>query len=132
MAAKVLRLEAPPLGRLVAATRAFAGDLRQAAASALRVEHELIMTDAKGYTPFDTGALRGSGHVQPTQIVGAELVSTGGFGGPAAPYAVIVHEDLAARHPVGQAKFYERALTEGSRGLAQRLAAGIRSRLRGR
>lgn len=45
-----------------------------------------------------------------------------------APYAVYVHENLSARHPVGAAKFLERPMREGSRDLAalieSRIAAG--------
>jgi hypothetical protein len=31
------------------------------------------------------------------------------FGGPTAPYAVYVHENLDVHHPYGEAKFLERA-----------------------
>jgi len=104
-------------------------ELEAAAAGEIQAEHELIMTEAKLRTPVDTGALRGSGHVQPTVREGTALVSRGGFGGPAAPYAVYVHENLTARHPVGRAKFYESALVEAAPGLPDRLAARIRARL---
>ena len=35
-----------------------------------------------------------------------------GFGGPAEAYAVVQHEDLSYRHPVGQAKFLETAMDD--------------------
>jgi hypothetical protein len=125
--ASALVLTPPSVTVLVSATTRLAGALREAAAGAIRVEHERIMTTAKRRTPVDTGALRASGHVQPTRVeAGGRLVSVGGFGGPAAPYAVVVHEDLTARHPVGQAKFYETSVLEAQRDMAERLAAHIR------
>lgn len=108
--------------RVRAALAALGRKAAPAAARALRMEHEEIMTKAKARTPVETGALRGSGRVEPSEIQGSQIVSRGGFGGAAAPYAVYVHENLAAHHPVGQAKFYESALTEAERGMADRFA----------
>jgi len=99
----------------------------QDAAIALNEEHELLMTVAKRRTPVMTGSLRASGHVQPVQITGHDVVSQGGFGGAAAPYALYVHENLNSRHPVGQAKFYESAFNEALRGMANRLAKHIKA-----
>lgn len=65
---------------------------------------EETMTLAKEQTPVDTGALRASGHVQADAASGAIRL---GFGGPAAPYAEHVHENLDAFHRVGKAKFLE-------------------------
>lgn len=69
---------------------------------------ETVMTASKrDYVPVDTGALRASGFVeQAVQLPTGAYISFG-FGGPAAPYAAIVHEDLAAHHPVGSAKYLE-------------------------
>lgn len=79
-----------------------------ALASALFQEAEIIMTAAKqDFVPVDTGALRASGFVEPPLLTPTGASITLGFGGPAAPYAVIVHEDLTKRHPVGQAKYLE-------------------------
>lgn len=76
--------------------------------AALYREAEAVMTAAKtDYVPVDTGALRSSGVVE-APIIGATAASVRlGFGGPAAPYAVLVHEDLTKRHTVGQAKYLE-------------------------
>lgn len=83
-------------------------------------EAEAIMTISKSnYVPVATGALRESGFVHAVEtpagvsVVGGETVVgfnthvTMGYGGPAAPYALIVHEDLTKRHTVGQAKYLE-------------------------
>ena len=59
------------------------------------------------------------------EIQGSAIVSHGGFGGPAAPYAVFVHEDLSARHATGAAKFYESALLEAIPTLEGRLGEAL-------
>lgn len=93
------------LGRIPAA-------VKDGLATQLYQSAEEVMAKAKELTPVDTGALRASGHVQPpvedARGVSVEL----GFGGPAAPYAVYVHENLDARHTVGQAKFLEEPLMQ--------------------
>lgn len=70
---------------------------------------ERVMARAKVLCPVRWGALRASGHVQAASTRGGVVTVTVGFGGPAAPYAVIVHENLRAHHHVGQAKFLEQA-----------------------
>ena len=104
--------------------------VERAAARALNQEHEAIMTEAKRRTPVDTGALRASGQVLPPEIRGTAIVSEGGFGNAAVKYSVYVHENLTARHPVGQAKFYESAILEAAAGMEERLAAEIRREIR--
>lgn len=61
------------------------------------------------YTPKDTGALRASHNVEDTPT-GAQI----SVGGPAAPYAVYVHESTHRRwqEPGTGAKFLERAVAE--------------------
>lgn len=94
-------------------------------AAALYQEGEGLIAEAKSITPVDTGALRASGHVQQPVIQGKQVTVNCGFGGAAASYAVYVHENLEAHHPVGQAKFLEepakrRAMTMNRR-IAERL-----------
>lgn len=128
------------VGTVVAELRKAMDAQEQKGARALRTEHEIIMTRAKLLCPVAVpgvsvprsyrgtpGTLRGSGHVQPTERAGGGFVSRGGFGGPAAPYAVYVHEDLEAHHAVGQAKFYETAMLEAQPGLTDRLAEAMRA-----
>lgn len=82
---------------------------RAARNKALYTQAQRTLTKAIGYTPVDTGALRASGLVS---IQGQDIFIS--FGGPAAPYAIYVHEILGNAHPVGQAKFLERAIIEDS------------------
>jgi hypothetical protein len=86
--------------------RGAAKDAPTALLAELYRQAEQIMTVSKtDYVPVDTGALRASGFVDlPIVTAGGGYVELG-FGGPSAPYALIVHEDLTKRHPVGQAKY---------------------------
>lgn len=88
-------------------------------------EAEAIMTAAKQRTPVDTGALRASGHVASPNITATGASVTLGFGGPAITYAIFVHENLTARHLVGQAKYLESAINEARAGIEARLAASL-------
>lgn len=117
---KLVSIQFPELGK----TLERLGDLPDKQAEALGQtmyeEYEVVMTESKEQVPVDTGALRGSGHVQLPKIAGAKVEVEGGYGGPAGAgnhggetndehvgYAVYVHEDLEASHPVGKAKYLE-------------------------
>lgn len=71
-----------------------------------------IMRESKRETPVDTGTLRSSGHVEQPEVrrrAGTVEVMMG-YGGPAGNgehvgYAVYVHENLTAHHPVGKARY---------------------------
>lgn len=93
---------------------------------ALRAEAEIEMTEAKRRTPVLTGVLKGSGHVTGPTWRGREVTVELKFGGPAAPYAVAVHENLEAFHKNGEAKFLERPLMESAPHLAARVARRIK------
>ncbi len=95
------------------------------AGRALREEAEIEMTEAKRRTPVDTGALRASGRVEGPQLAAGDVYVTLSFGGPAAPYALFVHENLDAYHKVGQAKYLESTLNESRPHMASRLAKRI-------
>ncbi len=103
-----------------------AADLRERIAGAMVAEAETIMAEAKGLTPVDTGALRASGHVNPPDVTGDSVTVTMGFGGPAIDYAIFVHENLEAHHPVGQAKYLEQPLMASAKDLPARIAARVK------
>lgn len=92
--------------------------------AALRAELEIEATESQQRTPVATGALRRSTRVT-VQGEGMETIGTIAVGGPAAPYAVYVHENLHAHHPVGQAKFLESTVTESAPFLAARIAKRV-------
>tara|TARA_R110000824_G_scaffold185016_8_gene365941 strand:+ start:449 stop:829 length:381 start_codon:yes stop_codon:yes gene_type:complete len=82
-------------------------------------------------TPVDTGALRAS-HIttQPERSAGGGTISvTIQVGGPAADYALQVHEDMEALHKTGQAKFLESTINESAPHLAARIGARLKSDL---
>lgn len=116
------------LSQLNARLDAVARQFGDAIGPALRAEAEIEMTEAKRRTPVRTGALRGSGNVQGPRRNWRDVEVVLAFGGPAAPYAVYVHENLEALHPRGgQAKFLESTIVESMPYLAQRVARRIRS-----
>ncbi|MGE3510708.1 MAG: HK97 gp10 family phage protein [Vicinamibacterales bacterium] len=82
----------------------------KAGLDAAYAQAEIIMTEAKRNTPVDTGALRSSGHVTVDRRTTKRFDVFMKFGGAANAYAVFVHEDLRAHHPVGSAKFLENAI----------------------
>jgi hypothetical protein len=92
---------------------------------ALLIETELEATECRRRVPVDTGALKGTitalGPYRDNDKVFTLVVA----GGPAAPYALVVHEDLEAFHAVGEAKYIERPLFESAPYIAQRVARTI-------
>lgn len=111
--------------KLRAALQKLAAAGPQILAGALYREAEAIMTEAKQRTPVKTGNLRASGQVHAPEITGTGVTVTLGFGNAAVGYAVYVHENLTARHPVGEAKFLERPLLAAAEGMDARLATAI-------
>ena len=102
--------------------KAMGNSIPRVAASALHMEHESIMTQAKIFAPVLTGALESSGHVTLPTISGNSIISIGGFGGSAVAYAATVHETHRTK-----SKFYERALNAAVPGMANRLARIIKA-----
>jgi hypothetical protein len=105
---------------------------------ALYQEGNIEMTEAKKRTPVDTrpnasyphqqaphpGQLRASGRVDIPKVEGKEVQVVLSFGqGPSGDYAIYVHEDPDAIHPVGQWKYLESVLMESQRYMGQRLAS---------
>ncbi len=92
---------------------------------ALYIEAEIEVKEVTRRTPVDTGELRASvfqkGPVREWRTIYTLIVA----GGPAAPYAIHVHENLEAFHKVGQAKFIESVILESRAFMGQRLARRI-------
>jgi hypothetical protein len=103
-----------------------AREMPEKVGKAIAQEAEIEATEVKRRTPVDLGALRSSIHVEGPHYERSSIYASIVAGGVAAPYAIIVHEDLAAFHPVGQAKYLESVIMESRRWMAQRIAARIR------
>jgi hypothetical protein len=117
--------------QLRAALARIGADARPQIAQALYQEAEAIMADSKeNFVPVDLAILRASGHVQLPTIEGDNVTVAMGYGGAAKDYAVIQHERLDFKHPVGGAKYLERPLLKAASGLAARLADRIRGTFR--
>ena len=108
-------------------------------ASGLYAEGQKVLADSLPLVPVDTGTLRASGYVTEPKREGDQVTIEIGFGGPAAKinpvsgessdsYAIFVHENLEAHHPVGQAKFLEQPLNQALQGMPERLGAFMRGR----
>ncbi len=95
----------------------------------LLLEGEGIMAQAKELVPVDTGALRASGHVVGPIRRGVQITFELVFGGPAVKYAVKVHEDLAAFHKTGIAKYLEVPFNAAKHGMMERIARGMKKDL---
>jgi hypothetical protein len=92
---------------------------------ALFTEAVEIEQASRKRTPVDTGALRAS-HETERPVVQRNSVSvTISVGGPAAPYAIKVHEMVEVPHRVGEAKFLEKSVLEAAPGLNARIARRI-------
>lgn len=98
-----------------------------AAASLYRLMAKVIAT-SDTIIPVDTGRARSSHFVETPVVSGDKVVVRGGYG--ALPYILALHENMAAHHPHGQAKFLELALQEHLPGARAWLAADIAEGLR--
>lgn len=94
-------------------------------AAALSIEAEIEITEIKRRTPVDKGPLRASVHQEGPTREGRTVTTRVVAGGPAAPYAIYVHEDLTAIHPVGQAKYIESVILESRAYMGARVARRI-------
>lgn len=91
---------------------------------ALLEDTEIDATECRKRVPVRFGNLKGTIHVE-DQSKGNQAKVAIVAGGPAAPYAVYVHEDLEAFHPNGEAKFIESVIKESAPHKLQRVAARI-------
>jgi hypothetical protein len=92
---------------------------------ALYQEAQIERTESMERTPVKEGVLKGSHEVQDPVIKGSDISVTIAVGGPSAPYAIIVHEDLEVWHEVGQAKFLESTINESKPWMARRVGKRI-------
>lgn len=117
--------------RMVSNLRKIEKKYPEVVANAMYQEMQIEATEMKKRTPVDTtpnaphpGNLRNSIHVEDPEIRGKEInviVATG----VQAPYAIFVHENPDAIHPVGEWKFMESVLRESQRTMGARIARRI-------
>lgn len=88
-------------------------------------ETEIEAGECRRVTPVDEGTLRSTVHAEGPMWRGFQCETSVVAGGPAADYAIYVHEDLDADHEVGQAKFIEGPLLQSAPFMSKRIAARI-------
>jgi len=107
----------------------------KAMGGALFREGESIMGDSKEkFVPVVTGNLRSSGHVDKPKITTKGASVELGFGGPAAPYALAVHENpntgkTAEGSRVGEWKYLETPYKQHLKDMDERVAKDMRAQL---
>jgi len=82
----------------------------------------LVQRRSQELVPVDTGHLKGSAYIEPTDLPNGPVVEVG-YG---AEYATHVHERLELHHPQGQAKYLETAIKESVDDILKIIAAGAR------
>ena len=113
MAKSSFRLDLFGDKELVNALEAGKDDTPQAIAQAIWEEANLIFAKSQILVPVDTGVLRGSGGVSAPQRGNRGYFVDIFYGGPAAPYALYVHEIIGNYHnPPTQAKYLEQPVME--------------------
>ena len=110
------------VGEVIGSLKKLDHTLPLVAAAALYQEALVEQKESMKRTPVDTGALRDSHQTSLPKWKGQNLEVTIKVGGPAAGYAVIVHEDMEAKHEVGEAKFLERTIQESATHMLARIA----------
>jgi len=97
---------------------------------ALNEEAQVIFARSQLLVPVATGALKGSGYVNPPKTEGKITYSEIGYGGPASSYAMWVHESYSKHRRPTQRKFLERPVNERSRYLQKNIAIRMNDMLR--
>lgn len=124
MAVKFALLDTDGIRRKIASLQR---ELPNEIGRAVRAEAEIEATECKRRTPVDSGNLRATIHVEgPINEPGNGISAAIVCGGPAAPYAVHVHENMDAYHRVGGAKFIEGPVRESAPFLPARIAKRLR------
>ena len=105
----------------------------KAVAIAIYEEANVIFAKSQVLVPVDTGVLRGSGGVSAIQGSGQGMYVDIFYGGPAASYALYVHEIIGNYHkPPTQAKYLEQpfmqSLAEIQNNISRRIIHILKSR----
>lgn len=107
--------------------------VNQAIATGIYEEANVIFAKSQVLVPVDTGALRGSGGVSAVQGQGMSAFVDIFYGGPAADYALWVHEILYYHHNAPtQAKYLEQPFMQAFDSIQKNLASRIISLIQGK
>ncbi len=93
---------------------------------AMRTVMEVKRTEVVKRTPKDIGTLRNTIHVEGPESSGREITVSIVAGGPAAPYAIVQHENMQYRHTIGQAKYLESVILESRSTIGRDIADQVK------
>jgi hypothetical protein len=119
---------------MVKAVKEIAKKFPDRVAAAIYTEAQIEMTESKRRCPVSPtpapkgvvpGTLRASGQVHKPDRDGSNISVTMSYGGAAAAYAVVQHENLDFHHTTGQAKYLESVLNESKQHMAARIARRV-------
>lgn len=98
----------------------------RAIAQAIYEEANVIFAQSQVLVPVDTGILRGSGGVSSPQSGEKGFFVDIFYGGPAAPYALAVHEIIGNYHnPPTQAKYLEQPVMQAMSTIQEKIKGRI-------
>ena len=98
-----------------------------ALSAALYKEAATIFEESQDQVPLDTGNLRASGKLGLPQVQGNELVVEITYGGAAADYALLVHEDMERTYRNGKkSKYLEDPAKRRLEGMSGRLLKSVK------
>jgi hypothetical protein len=135
MAAPKFHVTVSGLPKAVKAMKALGRKGPKVMGGALFREGEDIMGDSKEkFVPVLTGNLKSSGHVELPKITTNGASVQLGYGGPAVPYALAVHENPNAGKTdsgsqVGEWKYLETPYKQHLKGLDERVAKDMKAKL---
>jgi hypothetical protein len=135
MASPKFHVKTSGLPKVLAALKALGKKGPKIMGGALFREGEGIMGDSKEkFVPVVTGNLRATGHVDLPKITTNGASVQLGFGGPAAPYALAVHENpnsgkTDTGSQVGEWKYLETPYKRHMKGMGARIAKEMKAQL---
>lgn len=117
--------------KVTATLRKIADKFPDRVGAAIYQEAQIEVTEMKRRCPVDTtahaphpGNLRASIHAEEPVRKGRRISVTVATG-VQAPYAIYVHEDLDAIHPIGEAKFMESVIKESAPSMLDRIGKRV-------
>ncbi len=124
MPKQTIEVDSKELTKILIRGGALAG---MALSAALYKEAATIFEESQDEVPLDTGNLRASGKLGLPQVQGNELVVEITYGGAAADYALIVHEDMERNYRNNKkSKYLEDPAKRRLEGMSGRLLKSVK------
>ncbi len=124
MPKQTIEVDSKELAKILVRGGALAG---MALSAALYKEAATIFEESQDEVPLDTGNLRASGKLGLPQVQGNELVVEISYGGAAADYALVVHEDMERNYRNGKkSKYLEDPAKRRLEGMSGRLLKSVK------